>query len=354
MSPAACAETEFRIRPIRAGVGRPHFGQRIDRAIERGAPAALPRGVMVFSLDFEQGVASLDDQAMYRRLKASVSGTRTAITGLLRLLERYSVPATWATVGHLFREPGPIDGIEVEPWVAAEMPAGHLFAPETIAEIAACRVPQDIGSHTYRHVNCAARELTDANIEDELLACARMAAARGLRLRSFVFPFNRVGRLELLARYGYTSFRGANSEWYTRGFSGNSRVVARLRSLLKLLDDLLALPPPVDLPMRVPAGLWNIPHSMLFKGADPRLPLGRQVRKAERGLGRAVRRKGVFHIWTHPENLGTRTAAALAALERIFQRADEYRQRGTLDILSMAQLAERLELERQGTTDDAC
>ncbi len=330
------------LRPIRAGVGRPHFGQPIDRAVEAGAPASLPRGVFVFSLDFEQGVASIDDRAMYRRLRPAISGTRAAVARLLALLDRYRISATWATVGHLFRAPGPIDGIAVEPWVAEEIPPEHLFAPDALEAIAACPTPQDIGSHTYRHINVASPELDDAVIGEDLAACGAAASDRGLTLRSFVFPFNRVGRLELLARYGYTSFRGANSEWYTYGFGGSSRLFARLRSALKLVDDWLALPPPVESPRRTPAGLWNIPHSMFFKGADRLLPLRRQVRKAERGLSRCARRRGVFHLWSHPENLGVGTEAALAALERIFAAADARRSRGEIDILSMAQLSARL------------
>ncbi|MEM9492590.1 MAG: hypothetical protein AAGC55_25805, partial [Myxococcota bacterium] len=170
-----------------------------------------------------------------------------------------------------------------------------------------------------------------------------VARARGLRPRSFIFPFNRIGRLELLARHGFTCFRGANSDWYTRTPGGQHRLFAVGRSALKLADDLLAVPPPVTLPRHVPAGLWLIPHSMMYKGADRLVPIDRQVRKAERGLRRAVARRAVFHLWSHPQNLGIDTERALAGLQRVLAAADSYRRQGVLDIMSMAQLAEHLD-----------
>ncbi len=329
---------------IRPGLGRPRFGQPFDRSLEQGTPAALGRGVFTFSLDFELGVAAIDDRELYHHLRPRIAGTSAAVRDLLKLLERYNVSATWATVGHLFRDPGALD-CEVDAWVEREMDREHLFAPALIEAIAACRVRQDIGCHTYRHINCAAAEYDDRVIDDELRVCGLLSERFGLKLRSFVFPFNRVGRLELLAKHGYTSFRGSNSEWYTRGPGGRSRWASRLRSTLKRLDDLAALPPPVDVPRRVPSGLWMIPHSMFYRGAGPDarwIGVGRQVAKAVRGLRRAVRRRGVFHLWTHPQNLGLGTAAALDGLEQIFKATDEYRRRGELDVVSMAELADRL------------
>jgi hypothetical protein len=223
-----------------------------------------------------------------------------------------------------------------------------------VKAIAACRVVQDIGCHTYRHINFAAQEYDDRTVDNELHVCAELAARIGVKLRSFVFPFNRIGRLELLAKHGYTSFRGSNSEWYTRGRGGRGRLASAIRSGLKRIDDVAALPPPVDVPRRVPSGLWMIPHSMFYRGAGPDarwIGVGRQVAKALRGLRRAVRRRGVFHLWTHPQNLGLGTAAALGGLEQIFQAADEHRRRGDLEILSMAALADRLNQPRPNVSN---
>lgn len=338
------------IKRIRAGLGRPSAGHTSDETCGMGEPLRLDRGVFVLSLDFELGVSCVDDPRLYRALRPSIEGARRAIPLLLRLLERYNISATWAVVGQLFRDDDALE-FEVEDWVRREIPKEHLCAPELIDQIIACRVPQDIGSHTYRHLNMAAAELDDSVLDDELSACSRMAARQGIVLRSFVFPFNSIGRLGHLARHGFTSFRGANCEWYIRGDSGRHPLYGKLRLGLKLLDDLLALPPPVKLPQRTDHNLINIPHSMFYGGKVAGFGLvsiGRQVKKALRGLSRAVRRSAVFHLWTHPQNLGKGTDEALAGLEEVFRVVCRYRDEGVLDVMSMAALADRLN-ESHGT-----
>ncbi len=340
---------EFAVTRIEAGLGRPAAGRVLDDSAKHATPIQLDRAAFVFSLDFELGVASVDDRRLYRALSGRIEGARRAIPLLLRLLERYNISATWATVGHLFRSSDALD-LTVDQWVYQEMPAEHRCAPDMIDAIMRCRVPQDIGCHTYRHLNMASLELDDAILSEELVACRRLAARRGLDMTSFVFPFNCVGRLELLARSGFTSFRGANSEWYVRWITGQHPLMGKLCLFLKRVDDLLALAPPVDLPRRTVEGLIRIPHSMFYGGQGRGLcavPIRCQVKKAERGLRRAVRGKAVLHLWTHPQNLGTGTQAALDGLETVFAAVARYRNEGRLEALSMRQLAELVN-DRQG------
>ncbi|MCG8417372.1 MAG: hypothetical protein MJE77_05445 [Proteobacteria bacterium] len=353
--------TESYATEFPAGLGRPHFGQPFDRTIEHGESATLERGVVVFSLDLELAVASVDDRSLYRSLQRNIAGTRQAVRRLLALCVAYRISATWAIVGQLFRSSPTLD-LQVDSWVQRDIPDDQLCAPELLDEIQQCPVGQDIGSHSYRHVNMAAADFDDRMIGEELAACQTLARGRGLTLDSFVFPFNRVARLNLLAEHGFTCFRGANSDWYTRGPAGNHRLFAFWRSALKQADDFLAVPPPVDVPRRVPAGLWMIPHSMMYKGAGRArlaflrgvlpdvwldlasdLAINRQVVKAARGIRRAVARRGVFHLWTHPQNLGQHTGRTLAGLENVFRLADRYRRDGRLDIMNMAQLTSHVQ-----------
>ncbi|MEM9492701.1 MAG: hypothetical protein AAGC55_26370, partial [Myxococcota bacterium] len=137
---------------IPAGVGRPHFGLPFDRTVERGRRHPLPRAVFVLSLDLELAVASVDQRALYRALAPKIAGTRRAVSGLLGLFADYRVPATWAIVGQLMRDTTELD-IDVADWVGQEIPAEYLRAPELIDEIGACPITQDIGLHSYRHIN---------------------------------------------------------------------------------------------------------------------------------------------------------------------------------------------------------
>ncbi len=85
-------------------------------------------------------------------------------------------------------------------------------------------------------------------------------------------------------------------------------------------------------------GVWNQSGETVVESA---LRASRDT-IAHRGLARAVRRSGVFHLWTHPQNLGIRIEEALAGLEAVFGTVCRYRDEGLLDVLSMAALTERV------------
>lgn len=321
-----------------------------DRSAESGHPATLERGVFTFSLDLELSISTLDSFPRFLRQRDHILGARAAVAGILALLAKYRMSATWAVVTQLFRSRGRLQ-VDVDNWVLNNIPHDTMFAADLVEDILQCQTAQDIGCHSHRHINMASPDIDDATIDEELAASEHQATSRGIRLRSFVFPYNRVGHVDKLAKYGYTSFRGPNSEWYMRRVAGGNPAYGVLRLGLKMVDDIAALPPPVDVPRRTSHGLWMIPHSMFYRARGTRValvPIGPQVQKARRGIELAARRRGVFHLWTHPQNLGVGTSEGLDGLEAILRIADDYRQRGELDICSMSQLADQLNQESAG------
>ena len=112
-----------------------------------------------------------------------------------------------------------------------------------------------------------------------------------------------------------------------------------------LVDQAIAIPPPVSTPNEELPGLWNIPGSMLLmhrSGLRRVVPMGARVRKARRGLRRAIREGGVFHLWTHPFNLASDQEVMLATLDAILRDAVRLRDAGRLRIESMGQIADRM------------
>jgi hypothetical protein len=67
-----------------------------------------------------------------------------------------------------------------------------------------------------------------------------------------------------------------------------------------------------------------------------------RVNKALKGLHKAVQNRGVYHLWTHPFNLGCGTDQLLSGLQQIFAEAARLRDAGQLETLSMGDMAERL------------
>jgi hypothetical protein len=90
---------------------------------------------------------------------------------------------------------------------------------------------------------------------------------------------------------------------------------------------------------------FNLPGSMFYPPMDGvwrRLPLAARVRQAQRGIGAAVERRGLFHLWFHPFNLAT-SDALLEGLDAIFATVAARIGEGRLECRTMAETADLLE-----------
>src|SRR5205823_7198780 len=83
------------------------------------------------------------------------------------------------------------------------------YAPDLIRQVMECRTPQEIGTHSFSHINFSAPCSTPELVRRELEACLDVMQPFGLRPRSLVFPFNVAGYsyLPLLANMGIVAVR---------------------------------------------------------------------------------------------------------------------------------------------------
>jgi hypothetical protein len=163
-----------------------------------------------------------------------------------------------------------------------------------------------------------------------------LAREAGVELRSFAFPGNRVGHLDVLREFGFSSYRGPEPAWYEQMRPGP------VRRLAHLFDVLAARTPPVTEPSETIAGLWNLPASMMYfpmHGGRRHIPLSRRVRRAVKGLDRAARERQVFHLWFHPTNLADEIDQMFAGLRSIFEHAARLRRNDALTFAPMGALA---------------
>lgn len=277
---------------------------------------ALNKGVFIFSLDTEIAWGTRGN-TKYRR---EYDGVREVIARLLKLCERYRISITWAVVGQLMIEG---DG----PW---------WHAPDVLEAIRACAVPQEIGSHSFTHrleePSCTAEEM-DADLKQ----ARTVAQQKGITLRSFVFPKNRVKHLSVLERNGFSVFRGVDQTWYRR-FPGF------LKRIAHGVDNYLVPSAPTVAPERI-GQLWNVPGSYFYahrRGWARWLPISFRVRKSLAGIRAAARDQRIFHLWCHPFNLASDPDGLLAGVERIFQEVDRLRTGGTLDHMTMGRIVDTL------------
>ena len=282
---------------------------------------------------------------------------RGVIREILALLDRHDVAATWAVVGHLFLAdcvrgedgrahpgmPRPSYSWFLGDWYRYDPCADRASEPlwygdDVVDAIVAAPTRHEIGCHGFSHAVFGDPGFDAGAAAAEIDECRRLAGLRQIELRSFVFPRNREGHHEVLGERGFVAVRGADPSW-TR------RLPGRLGRLAGLLDQALAIAPPVSIPRQIQPGLWDIPGSMiLMERTGPRrlIPVSARVRKARRGLRRAVRDGAVFHLWFHPFNLVPDRQAMLGALDQILAEVAAMRTAGELDVRTMGQLADDL------------
>jgi len=224
---------------------------------------------------------------------ANLRGTqeRANVPFILRLLDQYSIPITWATVGHLFLSScersssgfahahmprpkfndrwngdwylhAPCSDVEKDPlW----------YAPDLVQQILDSRTRHEIGTHSFSHINFSERYSTPELIHQELEACGAAMRPFGLsRPRSLVFPHNvsEYSYLPLLAETGIVAVRHRDS-------------AVRL-----------------SYPERTVSGVYKITESMNLRPAK----YYDYAEKAKIFIQEAAARNAAYSLWFHPSD----------------------------------------------------
>lgn len=311
------------------------------------------RGVCVISIDTELawGLAHRRDGATTHRFDQE----REVIRRLLELFEHYEVPSTWAIVGHLFlercsterdRPPHPDvlrpdyrwlndDWFDIDP-VSDITAAPHHYGADIVRQIQACPVPQEIANHSFSHMIMDDPGCSPDVLSSELAASKAAAQAHGVELRSFVYPRNACAHQDRLAAEGFATYRGRRP---APAFAGLPRWQRRVLGLVDRVRPLRgsAVWPEVD-----DCGLVNVAQTYLFapdvKGRT--MPARLWARFPAARVRQAATERSLCHLWFHPYNVTASPARAFAALDVICRTMANERDRGRLDLLTMAQVGE--------------
>ncbi|HEV2389525.1 MAG TPA: polysaccharide deacetylase family protein [Nitrososphaerales archaeon] len=211
----------------------------------------------------------------------------TGTLALLELSEKYGIPLTWAICGKTAVED-----------------------PEAYSRILDSEEEQEIGVHTYSHIDASISSADQ--LEAEIAKCVSVLGLPSAPI-TFVFPWNREAHFDVLQRMGFKAYRGKQ-----RVIGGLSR----------------------------DRGLWNIPPVYYVDqksvGAAPLM---------KRYVDICVRHRAVFHLWTHPwsivEEGGSSERMVRTALEPVFAYMAQKRDEGLLHTGTMGSLATVLEGDRK-------
>jgi len=191
-------------------------------------------GVVLISADFELAWAWRFDRLNPDPLNNSLvlaRRERSNIPKLIELSEKFGIPVTWGTVGHLMLEEckntGPVPHPELErfPYFENEYwkfnkgdwfdddPCSSLstapewYAPDLIKLILGSKEGHEIGCHTFSHISCSDAICKPGVLNGELKASQMAASPFGINLESFIFPGHTMGNYDTIRAAGFTSIR---------------------------------------------------------------------------------------------------------------------------------------------------
>jgi len=302
---------------------------------------ALDKPVFIISLDTELlwGYVAHSTDKSVSLMRNDDGNVRGCIDILLKLFEKHNIPATWAVVGHLFLDHCECeDGIPhkdmprfKDDWYSSD-PCTDIqkdplyYGRDIVEKILSSRIKHEIGYHSFSHVvfsECS-QEVAEAEIKEGI----KLAKNFGITLKSFVFPEDKIGHIDILKKYEFKIYRGKTLGKYNL----NQNIL--IRKFCGGIDKIIA--PPTE--PKWMDGIWEIPSSMHF--CDPQVKFSVLLR-AKLGLYRAIRSKKVFHIFLHPHDL-LRYPSLRSDLDKFLGIVAKKRDKGKIEVMTMEELASYL------------
>ncbi len=306
------------------------------------------KGYFIFSLDTELGTGYFDqDEDRHRLFSADGTQERQRIQTVLNLCNTYHIHATWAVVGHLFFQQCEFcPGCLVKKWAGKYASYEEAYGTahplwyglDVVKMIQNTPTYQEIGFHGHTHETFDAMSHEQAQFEiDEW---KRLAERFGILATAVIFPRDRVGKLDLLHKNGFESYR---QDVHLPLFFRN-RYFGRY---VKTLDHILSLTTAPSYPLTAiyDEGMLRLTASQhLFafnRGVDRFLDgigLSRlRIRRTIRGIKRAARKGEIFHFWAHPWEFAS--SGDVEKLEAVLSTVAALVDQGKMESVTMSQMA---------------
>jgi peptidoglycan/xylan/chitin deacetylase (PgdA/CDA1 family) len=317
----------------------------------------MENGSFVISLDFEL-YWGVRDKRTLGDCRERMKGVHSAIPRVLSLFEDYDVHATWATVGFLFfsdaeellrkaplLKPSYIDQ-SLCPYSYVKLTGAKEeelhFAPYLIDKIVSTK-GQEIGTHTLSHYYCLEEGQTVEEFRADLSTGMDLAKARGLDLRTLVFPRNQSddAYIRAFADLGGQAYRGNEFSPLYRASATSGHNLAKRAG--RLLDAYVNLSGSNTYKLEDPAPgeCLNIPSSRFLRPYSKRLALfdGLKLKRIKDAMSYAAENNEIFHLWWHPHNFGVDTDENLRFLERVLSHYALLRENQGMTSMSMGEVA---------------
>lgn len=196
----------------------------------------------------------------------------------------------------------------------------------------------EIACHSFCHRPLDDATTSEAAARAELAAAGEVARIKQVSLKTFIFPRNAVGNLNVLTERGYLGYREA-----LRRPAGVAGRVVNLGAEFNVA----AGGQRTKLPR--PDGLVPIPAGHFFNwrfGARRSVPVAVTIARWKHMIN-SVREGQVVHLWLHPHNMITAPETKIA-FEAVLEYAARQRDKGQLKIVTQQQYSERMRRSAAG------
>lgn len=317
------------------------------------------KGLFVISLDFEL-FWGIRDKYNFEEYGPNVLGVWEVIPRLLQLFEKYTIHASFATVGAMFAE----NVEDLKPYLPQKKPSytNQNFSPypdfindsvnhnpnyyfgKKLIDLVKVAPGHEIGSHTFSHYYGLEPLQTADEFESDIDAAIQIAKANQIELETFVFPRHQINPdyLSILSKKGIKIYRETEKAWFHSAERGSKESIIKrgfryvdyffwmgshhcqnLNELKK--GDLYG----------VRASRWLRP----YKESESRFD-SFKIRRIKKQMEYAAKKGKLFHLWFHPHDIGINKEKNFRMLEEIFQHFEKMKREYQMESMNMKEVVE--------------
>jgi len=187
----------------------------------------------------------------------------------------------------------------------------------------------EIASHGFSHYICDDQANT-LEIENEFRNSLKVSNIKNITLKTFVFPENKIGNLNILKKFNYAGYRNVKKSKYK-----NSKI-KRFKNLLDEFNifEIIQEQNSVD-----KYGLTSIPSGFFFNskfGLRNLVPGFITFEKWKRLINYSIENNKTLHLWFHPHNLIS-APKSFTVLENIFKYLYKLRNLNKISVITQEQ-----------------
>ena len=298
----------------------------------------MKNGSFIISLDFEMMWGALDLWTPEDYGKSNIENVRTVIKRLVETFNKYMVHSTFASVGLLMLDskeeaklftPSPIPSYlnsKRSPYngeLIDNIKNENLyFAPDVISFLNS-QEGVEVASHTFSHYYCWEEGQTIEQFESDIKTAIKVAKAKGICLKSIVFPRNQVfdEYLRVCSNYGFGVYRGVSPSFSKKP---KSKLESVLQRIGRLADAYVNIGGNSSIPYNsidTTSSIINIPSSRFLRPFSRKLSFldGLKFRRMKGEMIYAAKHGELYHLWWHPHNFGSNIEENFKFLEMILK-----------------------------------